>query len=200
MGGSEEIYASGVRRRDIEGGGAALLFVWTSCTAHPPLTSVCVWEWEGGYVKGNWISLLPVTNTGLLVLLSLCLSLSLTHTLKDLAWDLTLCNAVEVSQWMCVLSIQYICVTVGGALSHARSMLWCLSVWLRLSHSLPPTSWLPPSLSESLHHVGYKELRGAEDWSVPLAWELMQCCAATQQPINQATGKYWGKWVPTTKG
>lgn len=124
------------------------------------------------------------------------LSCSYRHT-KTLPGNLLYVLLFRLFSWR--LCVQCVCVTVGGALSHARSMLWSLAVWLpplslSLSHtrSLPlfPSSFLPPSLSEPLHHVGYKELRGAEDQSVSPTWELMQDCVATQQAINQPTGKY----------
>lgn len=125
------------------------------------------------------------------------LSCSYRHT-KTLPGNLLYVLLFRLFSWR--LCVQCVCVTVGGALSHARSMLWSLAVWLPPSlfpsHTHAPSlssrllSSLPPSLSEPLHHVGYKELRGAEDQSVSPTWELMQDCVATQQAINQPTGKY----------
>ncbi|MEQ2310743.1 CLIP-associating protein 2 [Ameca splendens] len=95
-------------KEDVMGGGAELFSFCCRPCSPSPSDNVCVWVWEGGYVK-------------------------------------------------------------GGALSHVCGMPWSLAVWLALPPSSHFSSCLPPSLSEPLHHVGYKEPRGAKDQSVSLA-------------------------------
>lgn len=68
-------------------------------------------------------------------------------------------RAFSLVEYLCVLRRQRVHKTEGGAWAHCSHMHAPLPL---------PIFPFPPFLSESLHHVGYKELREAKDQSVSL--------------------------------
>lgn len=144
-----------------------------SVCRYSPSPSDCVSVWKGGYVKGNSISL-PVIQTALLV------SLSHTQT-KRACLRITLWQRPVVFSGTVCAQQTLRCVTVGGASSHARSMLWFLLFSRLLWCSLPFRATAPCWIQRAEKSRGPNTVTGTE------ANATLRSNIPT---INKSTGKY----------